>query len=109
MSKLSRRKFIGSAIVASGAVATGAVATGAFIAGRSAPNGTPETDSPGSSTAMVIRHGLSATDRVSLGRSGVKVSLVGIGTGSMGWAHQSNQTRLGQEAFTRLIRHGLDN
>jgi predicted aldo/keto reductase-like oxidoreductase len=109
MSKLSRRKFIGSAIVASGAVATGAVATGAFIAGRSAPHGTTETDSAASSANMVVRHGLSATDRVSLGRSGVKVSMVGIGTGSMGWAHQSNQTRLGQEAFTRLIRHGLDN
>jgi predicted aldo/keto reductase-like oxidoreductase len=45
---------------------------------------------------------------VRLGKSGLTASLVGIGTGSMGWAHSSNQTRLGQEAFTRLMRHALD-
>jgi aryl-alcohol dehydrogenase-like predicted oxidoreductase len=37
------------------------------------------------------------------------VSLVGIGTGSGGWARQSNQTRLGQEEFTRQMRHAFDN
>jgi aryl-alcohol dehydrogenase-like predicted oxidoreductase len=46
---------------------------------------------------------------VRLGKSGLTVSLVGVGTGSVGWAHASNQTRLGQEAFTRLMRHALDN
>ena len=50
----------------------------------------------------------SPTDRVSLGRSGLKVSLVGIGTGSIGYAHHSNQTQLGQAAFTRLMRHAFD-
>jgi len=50
----------------------------------------------------------SPTDQVTLGKSRIKISLVGIGTGSAGWAHNSNQTRLGQETFTRLIRHSLD-
>jgi len=34
--------------------------------------------------------------------------VVGIGTGTIGVNHQSNQTRLGQEAFTRLVRHAFD-
>jgi aryl-alcohol dehydrogenase-like predicted oxidoreductase len=50
----------------------------------------------------------SPTDLVSLGRSGLKVSLVGIGTGSIGYARRSNQTQLGQPAFTRLMRHAFD-
>jgi 1-deoxyxylulose-5-phosphate synthase len=50
----------------------------------------------------------SPTDRVSLGRSGLKVSLVGLGTGSIGYARRSNQTQLGQAAFTKLMRHALD-
>jgi aryl-alcohol dehydrogenase-like predicted oxidoreductase len=50
----------------------------------------------------------SATDKVKLGNTSVKVSMLGLGTGSIGYNHQSNQTRLGQEAFTRLIRHAYD-
>jgi len=34
--------------------------------------------------------------------------VVGIGTGSIGYGRHSNQTRLGQEGFTRLMRHSLD-
>ena len=49
-----------------------------------------------------------ATDLVVLGKSGIKVSLVGIGTGSGGWAGSSDQTRLGQEEFTRQLRHAFD-
>jgi aryl-alcohol dehydrogenase-like predicted oxidoreductase len=48
------------------------------------------------------------TERVKLGKTGITASLLGIGTGSTGWNHQSNQTRLGQERFTAMIRHALD-
>ena len=48
------------------------------------------------------------TDLVPLGRTGIRISVVGIGTGSHGWAGASNQTRLGQEGFTRIVRHALD-
>lgn len=47
----------------------------------------------------------SATDQVVLNKSGIRVSRLGMGTGSNGG---SVQRQLGQEAFTRLIRHGLD-
>jgi aryl-alcohol dehydrogenase-like predicted oxidoreductase len=45
---------------------------------------------------------------VTLGKTGITCSLLGIGTGSIGYNKQSNQTRLGQEKFTELIRHAYD-
>jgi aryl-alcohol dehydrogenase-like predicted oxidoreductase len=50
----------------------------------------------------------SPTDLVTLGKTGVQVSLVGMGTGSHGSGQASNQTRLGIKEFTRLVRHALD-
>ncbi len=49
-----------------------------------------------------------ATDRIEIGKSGVKVSRVAMGTGFNGYNRSSNQTRAGQSSFTELIRHGLD-
>ena len=43
-----------------------------------------------------------------LGKTGIKVSLLGCGTGTVGGPTSSNQTRLGQEAFTRMVRHAYD-
>ncbi len=50
----------------------------------------------------------SATDTVTLGKTGIQVSLVGMGTGSVGSGQASNQTRLGIKAFTKVVRHALD-
>jgi aryl-alcohol dehydrogenase-like predicted oxidoreductase len=41
---------------------------------------------------------------VSLGRTGLKFSRVGLGTGMNGFNRESNQTRLGKDAFEKLIR-----
>ena len=101
MGKLSRRKFIGA--VAAGA---GAALVGGAVArrGRAGDGGGVVAAAAG-----VIEPAVKApTDRVSLGRSGLKGSLVGIGTGSVGYARRSDQTRLGQAAFTRLMRHAFD-
>jgi len=46
-----------------------------------------------------------ATDWVTLGKSGVKVTRLAFGTGTHGGAVQRN---LGQEEFTRLVRHAYD-
>jgi 1-deoxyxylulose-5-phosphate synthase len=47
-----------------------------------------------------------ATDWVTLGKSGVKVTRLAFGTGS----HNGEvQQALGQEGFTRLVRHAYDN
>jgi len=47
----------------------------------------------------------SATDWVTLGNSGVKVTRLAFGTGSMGGGVQRE---LGQEGFNRLVRHAYD-
>ncbi len=48
----------------------------------------------------------SATDWVTLGKSGVKVTRLAFGTGSFGG---QVQRELGQEGFTRLVRYAYDN
>ena len=47
-------------------------------------------------------------DRVPLGKTGLMIPFLGIGTGTVGWNHQSNQTRMGQATFNHLIRHAYD-
>lgn len=47
-------------------------------------------------------------ERVPLGKTGIKVSRVGFGTGMRGGNRQSNQTRLGREKFETLIRQSYD-
>lgn len=44
------------------------------------------------------------TDRVELGKTGVKLSRIAMGTGTVGGGKSSNQTRLGQEKFTAITR-----
>jgi 1-deoxyxylulose-5-phosphate synthase len=100
MGKLNRREFIGTAIAASGVLAAGGAAVESTRRG-----GAAVASSPGLTVDASVK---SPTDRVRLGRSGLKVSLVGVGTGSIGYARHSNQTLLGQEEFTRLMRHSFD-
>lgn len=53
---------------------------------------------------LLARRG-SATDMVTLGRSGVKVTRLAFGTGTFSGRVQRD---LGQEGFTRLVRHAYD-
>ncbi len=87
MEPLSRRAFLGQS-----AVALGAAAVASATAGRAAAENKPT--GPGS--------------QVTLGRSGVKTSLLGIGTGSVGVRRSSNQVKLGQEKFTKLFGHAFE-
>ena len=102
METFSRREFVEKALVATGTVAAGALG----LRGRPADAAAPGAKTLPHEPAEVRPK--SPTDRVPLGNSGVSVSVVGIGTGTLGWGHQSNQTRLGQETFTRLTRHAFD-
>ena len=43
-------------------------------------------------------------EMVPLGKTGLKVSRVGIGTGMRGWQRKSNQTRLGKQKLEALLR-----
>src|SRR5438270_509616 len=49
-----------------------------------------------------------AADRVTLGRTGQTLWVLGMGTGSTGVGHSCNQVRLGEAGFTRLVRHAYD-
>ena len=84
-SKFTRRQFIQTSVTATGALLLGA--------GCSAQRGT---------TKAVKR---TALDQVTLGRTGIKLSRLGMGTGS-----NSGQTQhdLGQEGFNSLVRYAYD-
>lgn len=80
--RVSRREFL------AGVTAAGAVA----LVGRFAP---------AQQTAKVVR----GTDRITLGQTGIRSTVLGIGTGTRGG---SEQIGLGQDAFTRLVHEAFD-
>jgi len=86
MRSITRRNFLAGAAVASAAALTG----------RSAK---------AEETTSKIKSG---ADQVTLGRSGVKTSVLGLGTGTHGVRRSSNQQKLGQAKFTALVRHAYD-
>lgn len=47
-------------------------------------------------------------DKVKLGNTGLTVSRIAMGSGSVGGNKASNQTRLGMEKFVALARHGYE-
>lgn len=96
---LNRRRFLGAILAGAGAAATGI-----FLRGKQ-----PDKVEAFDSAFRIDPSVKSPTDKVALGKSGIEISLVGIGTGSGGWAGQSNQTRLGQKEFTNQMRHAFDN
>ena len=80
MSQFTRRDFLKSTVAVSAVAASG-----------------------GALTAAATKR--SATDWVTLGNSGVKVTRLAFGTGTRGG---SIQRQLGQDEFTRLVRHAYD-
>ena len=84
---MDRRKFIQTGV--------------AGIAGLSfAGSGSAEVSYSPPSGAVV--------DQVKLGNTGLTVSRIAMGTGSKGWNHQSNQTRLGMKHFVKLAHHAYE-
>lgn len=89
MNEMNRRKFLETAATAAGAIAVGTALPAEVLQEGKTPTG-------------------KLTRKVQLGKTGVKPSLIGIGTGSVGWNHQSNQTKLGQAKFTALMMHAYE-
>lgn len=85
MATLSRRDFLGQS-----AAVVGALAAADVLA------------------APLPQRPKSAADRVTLGRTGIETSLLGLGTGSVGVKRSSNQVKLGEAGFTKLVRHAFD-
>ncbi len=87
MEKINRRSFIHTSAV--GLAGMAALTTSGFASHGFAP-----------ANATI--------DKVKLGKTGLTVSRVAMGTGSIGGNHQSNQTRLGLETFVKMARHAYD-
>ena len=51
----------------------------------------------------------SATDTVTLGNTGIHTSRLAMGTGTYGFGGRSNQTSLGIDGLSNLLRNGYDN
>ena len=92
MSEISRRDFLSRTAAAVGAAA---------VAGR-------EVQAAEDKAAENTQKVQTGTDLVTLGKTDIQTSVLGMGTGSNGVRRSSRQLRLGQAAFTRLIRHGID-
>jgi len=91
---LHRRDFMVQATAATATLATSAALAPGAAQAREAVSRNPLPKSP--------------TDKVTLGKTGIQVSLVGMGTGSVGSGQASNQTRLGVKGFTKVVQHALD-
>ena len=89
MSRISRRRFLARATAATGAAA---------FAGRFgyAGEGAAQVAPPDIKTG---------TDVITLGKSKIQTTVLGLGTGTRGGREQ---LEMGQKAFTKLVRHGLD-
>jgi aryl-alcohol dehydrogenase-like predicted oxidoreductase len=87
MGRISRRNFIRTTTLATGAYLGAASLSHAFGETAKAP---------------------SPVDLVPLGKTGIKVSRLGLGTGTVGFNKHSHQTRLGQEKFGELVRHAYE-
>ena len=83
MSGFSRRQFLAGAGAAGAAILTGPLGLAQDTAGT----------------------GIQGSDVVTLGKSGIETSILGIGTGTHGGREQRE---LGTEGFTKLVRHALD-
>jgi len=55
-----------------------------------------------------INQKFSASDKVTLGRTGIQTSRLAIGTGTVGVGHHSHQTDLGIGGLSRLLLNGYD-
>src|SRR2546427_4310884 len=51
---------------------------------------------------------ISATDTVTLGKTGIRTSRLAMGTGTVGVGHHSHQTALGIRGLSDLLWHGYD-
>lgn len=86
--RCSRRQLFNTALAGAGAMVVGGKASHAAAA------------PPAGKT--------SATEIVTLGRTGITTSRLAQGSGWNGGARSSAHTRLGEKAYTELIRHGID-
>ena len=90
--KMRRREFLGKAAVGAGGLILGCQADGPL----------------GVSNKPPASANFEASEAVALGKTKIRMSRVGLGTGMRGGGRSSNQVRLGAEKFGALIRGAYD-
>jgi len=58
--------------------------------------------------AAALPRKFSASDTVTIGKTGIKTSLLAMGTGTVGVGHHSHQTSLGVKGLSELLLNGYD-
>ena len=96
MSHLDRRSFIGASV--------GAAAGLAAQVGRAADAAPVATKAP----APALAGDVPAPPMIDLGKTGIRMSRLGQGTGVHGGDRQSDQTRMGFEKLVGLFHHAYD-
>ncbi|MGA8183246.1 MAG: aldo/keto reductase [Terriglobia bacterium] len=87
---MKRREFLTRAASGAGALWLGSKA----LSGAALPDAPPTT--------------FSASDTVTLGKTGIKTSRLACGTGTVGYGGHSHQTSLGVEGLADLLVHGYE-
>lgn len=87
MTEINRRKFIKDSTLA----VAGSVAIAGGLSNLSFLGGVP-----------------GEIDKVKLGKTGLEVPRLAMGTGSFGYVHTSNQHKLGEKKFVALAQHAYD-
>lgn len=77
----------------------GATVVGSFVFDRAAAE--PRAATPSKKKKQ-------ASDRVTLGATGIVTSRLALGSGTNGWGGSSDQTRLGVRPFVQILKHGFD-
>lgn len=96
MDRLDRRRFLGATAGAAAALGAGNALKADNPAARAASGTSETTDRP------------PAPSMVELGKTGIKMSRLGQGTGVHGGERQSDQTRMGFAKLVDLMNHAYD-
>src|SRR5437868_85469 len=96
MEPINRRKFLANSGGAVACLGAAPLAGPVFAAQTPAPTTSERPPAP------------PAPPRVPLGRTGINLSRLAMGTGVNGGNRQSNQTRMGFERLVALFRHAYD-
>ncbi len=94
--KIQRREFLKRSAIGLGGMFIGAKLGAVEAVGTTA-----------ATTSSVPKY-FDPFERVSLGKTSLKVSRLCMGTGTSGVQHQSNQTRLGRDNLNRILRDALE-
>ena len=94
MKQMQRREFLANSIAGVSGLLLGSTLAGCASKAQNTAKAQPRTFDP--------------WEIVPLGRTGLKVTRVGFGTGMTGGRHSSNQVRLGKEKFESLLREAYD-